>query len=155
MPESKMENRRWKKEFDDAVMRQHLIGAWVAVILDPLWFVSDYFIIPAYWKIFFVVRILVTGITLGGILLRKKLNLSPVTIVFIPFLGIALQNAYMYSVMDVVTLYKHTFAYIALFIGAGMFVIWKPVYSIVMVSVTLIGNIILFRIFSHLSCILH
>ncbi|HKR06324.1 MAG TPA: ATP-binding protein, partial [Bacteroidia bacterium] len=88
---------------------------------------------------------------LGGIVLRKKLNLSNVAIAFIPFLGIALQNAYMYSVMDVDTLYKHTFAYIALFIGAGMFVIWRPVYSIFVISFSLIGNIILFKIFSKLS----
>ncbi|MBA3706342.1 MAG: SpoIIE family protein phosphatase, partial [Bacteroidetes bacterium] len=48
-------------------------------------------------------------------------------------------------------LQNHTFAYIALFIGAGMFVLWSPVYSVIVVTVSFIANILLFRMNSHLA----
>lgn len=38
---------------------------------------------------------------------------------FILVLGISIQNAYMWSVMDIPHLQKHAFAYMVLFIGTG------------------------------------
>ncbi len=141
----------WKKEFDAIATRQHVIAAWVAVILNPLWAVSDYFIIPSYWKLFFVIRLVVSGFTLLALILRKRLNLNHATIVLIPFLGIALQNAFMYSVMDIPVLQQHTFAYIALFIGAGMLLIWQPVNSVFVVAVTAIFQFVFIKLNSHLN----
>lgn len=146
-----MNSAIWKNKFETIATKQHLIAAWVAIVLNPLWAISDYFIIPSHWKIFLAVRLAVTAATLIGVALRKKLELSRVTIVLIPFLGIALQNAYMYSVMDVPILQKHTFAYIALFIGAGMFVIWKPINSVFVILATLVVQIIFIKLFSPLT----
>jgi hypothetical protein len=69
----------------------------------------------------------------------------------VPFLGIAIQNAYMLTVMNVTEVQNHTFAHIALFIGAGMFILWDTIFSITVVSVALAANIVLFSINSDLS----
>jgi serine phosphatase RsbU (regulator of sigma subunit) len=53
--------------------------------------------------------------------------------------------------MNVTEIEKHTFAYIALFIGAGMFVLWKPLYSISIVFLSFVANIIFFHFNSSLA----
>ncbi len=137
-------------------LKYHSIVAWVAIILNPLWVISDYFIIPGHICDFFVFRIIVSIAILITVFSKDKLKAFPELMALVPFVGISIQNAYMYSVMDVAELKTHTLAYIALFIGAGMFVIWKPVYSYIVVIISLIANVIFFNIYSslHLSEIL-
>ena len=110
----------WQLEFNLQAEKYHRIGAWVAITLNLVWAAGDYFEIPEYWQQFFLIRLSVSVITLIAFLSYKKFSLKPHWLIFIPFLGIALQNAYMYSVMDALQLQKHTFAYIALFIGSEM-----------------------------------
>ena len=78
--------------------------------------------------------------------IKYSLFKFPEIIALVPFIGISIQNAYMYSTMNSVELHNHTFAYIALFIGAGMFVLWKTYFSILVVLISLISNILLFSI---------
>jgi sigma-B regulation protein RsbU (phosphoserine phosphatase) len=141
----------WQSELTRIATKHHVIVCWVAIFLNPIWFIADYFTIPAYWKIFFVLRMIVTAVTLLAVLIRKRINLSTELLMLIPVLGISLQNAYMWSVMDVPMLQKHAFAYIALFIGAGMLVLWKPIWSIGVVVASLIVNIICFHLYSALT----
>jgi signal transduction histidine kinase len=133
----------WKTELNLMASERHLTAAWVAVLLNPFWAINDYLIMPGNWKSFLVIRLLISATTLICILSRKKLNIGHKTLVFIPFLGISLQNAYMSSVMDIATLQVHTFAYTAIFIGAGMLLIWPAIYSLTVVSCTLLINIML------------
>ena len=146
-----MEDAIWKDEFDKQAEKYHRIGAWVAITLNLVWSVGDYFEIPEYWFQFLLIRSSVSFITLVTFFIYKKVKLSPEWFIFVPFLGIALQNSYMYSVMDIAQLQKHTFAYIALFIGAGMLILWKPIYSFIVVGLNLIANLITFPLFSSLS----
>jgi len=139
----------WQSELKNVSLKYHIIVCWVAGVLDPIWVLSDLSVIPEYWKIFFVIRLFVAGLSLSGLLFKKFISIE--MLAFIPVLGISLQNAYMYSVMNVEQLQQHTFAYIALFIGAGMLVFWKPIYTIIIVVVSLIGNILFFMLFSTLS----
>lgn len=141
----------WQSELTRIATKHHVIVCWVAIFLNPIWFIADYFTIPAYWKIFFVLRMIVTAVTLVAVLIRKRINLSTELLMLIPVLGISLQNAYMWSVMDVPMLQKHAFAYLALFIGAGMLVLWKPIWSIGVVVASLIVNIICFHLYSALT----
>jgi len=141
----------WQSELRKTALKFHMLIAWVAVVLNPIWAVGDYFNIPSHFIDFFIFRIVVSIATLWGILMQKKLTDKPEIIALIPFIGISIQNAYMYSVMDVPELQKHTFAYIALFIGAGMFVIWKPVYSVAVVLVSCVANVIFFHLNSKLE----
>jgi serine phosphatase RsbU (regulator of sigma subunit) len=140
----------WQKELHATALKFHLLIAWVAVVLNPVWAVGDYFNAPDHFTDFLVFRIVVSLATLIGIACKKRLQDSPEVIALIPFLGISIQNAYMYSVMNVAELQTHTFAYIALFIGAGMFVLWRPFYSMIVVAVSFLANLILFKLNSPL-----
>jgi serine phosphatase RsbU (regulator of sigma subunit) len=142
----------WETELNATAYRYHVLICWVAVIFDPIFAISDYYISPNHFKEFFILRIsTVTLIFLLSTLLSKKFKEKPAIIALIPFLSISLQNAYMYSVMNVSEIQTHTFAYITLFIGAGMFVLWSIEYSIIVVSISLIANIILFWLNSTLK----
>ncbi|MBL7884596.1 MAG: SpoIIE family protein phosphatase [Bacteroidia bacterium] len=141
----------WQAELKATAYKYHVLIAWVGVVLNPLWVIGDYFNIPTHFNDFLIFRLVVAFATLIGVLARKKLVNHPEFIVFIPIIGISIQNAYMYSVMDVVEIQKHTFAYIALFIGAGMFVLWAPIYSIIVVVASFIANVVFFNLFSELK----
>ena len=141
----------WQSELHKTALKFHVMIAWVAIILNPVWAIGDYFNIPVHFRDFLIFRIIVTLATLCGLLFRKKLRKRPEVIAFIPFLGISIQNAYMYSVMNISQLQTYTLAYITLFIGAGMFVLWKPVYSIVVVVISFVVNIIFFTFNSPLQ----
>ena len=104
----------WQEELSKQGFKYHKVGAWVAIILNPIWAAGDYLEMPDHWVQFFYIRIFVSAISLITLLSHKKLKLTSEWLIFVPFMGIALQNAYMYSVMDTVVLQKHTFAYIAL-----------------------------------------
>ncbi len=140
----------WKSELNTTSMKYHLIIAWVAVVLNPIWVIGDYFNSPAHFTDFFIFRLVSSFATLLGIIFKNKFINRPHIVAFIPFIFISLQNAYMYSVMGIEELQKHTFAYIALFIGAGMFVVWKPLYSVVVVVISFVANVVLFSINSQL-----
>lgn len=140
----------WEVELNSAAFKYHSLIAWVAVALNPIWVLGDYYTVPHHFVDFLTFRLVVSFITLLVLLFRHKFVQRPEIIAFIPFIGISIQNAYMYSVMDIPQLQKHTFAYIALFIGAGMFVLWRPLYSIIIVLVSFVANIVFFYFNSHL-----
>ncbi len=141
----------WKTELKATAYKYHVLIAWVAVGMDPLWSIGDYYNSPLHFTDFLIFRLVVTFITLLMVLFRKKFIDHPEIIVLIPFVGISIQNAYMFNVMNISELQKHTFAYIALFIGGGMFVLWRPIYSIFVVVISLIANIVFFQLFGQLS----
>jgi len=64
--------------------------------------------------------------------------------------GISIQNAYMWSVMDIAHMQQHTFAYIVLFIGVGMLVLWEVKLSVLLAFVTIVANIVFFAANSNL-----
>ncbi len=141
----------WQTELKAAAFKYHVLIAWVAVGLNPIWAIGDYFNSPLHFMDFLIFRVVVSLVTLIVVLFRDKVRTHPEYIAFIPFLGISIQNAYMFSVMNVDELQKHTFAYIALFIGAGMFVLWRPFYSVMIVIFSLVANVIFFWFLGHLE----
>jgi phosphoserine phosphatase RsbU/P len=151
MNSTTIQNQTWETELQKTAYKYHSIVIWVAIILNPIWAIGDYFTIPDYFVPFLIYRLSVTAICIGVFFVKTKLTHKPEWIAFVPFMGISLQNAYMYSVMNVDQLQKHTFAYIALFIGAGMLVLWDKKYSIAIVVLSLIANIIHFKINSPLT----
>ena len=118
-----IQNNNWRSELNKMILRYHTIALWVAVIFDLLFFVTDYINIYDYWKEFLSFRVSVSFVCLITVLFHKKLNLNKELLGVIPVLLISIQNAYMWSVMDVTQFQQHAFAYIALFIGAGMFIL--------------------------------
>lgn len=141
----------WKSELDKTILRYHTIALWVAVVFNMLFFVTDYFNLFAYWKEFLTFRTVVSLICLLTVLFYKKLKLPIEILGFIPVFLISIQNAYMWSVMDLEHLQKHAFAYIALFIGSGMFMFYRVLFSILIVVANIIANIIFFYFNSPLT----
>ena len=145
------QNIEWKEELDNTALKYHTIALWVAVAFDMLFYVTDYFNIPEYKKEFFIFRLAVSLVCLITVLFHKKLNISIQLLGVLPVLLISIQNAYMWSVMDAEHLQKHALAYMALFIGSGMFMFYHWYYSVFIVVVNLIANILFFYFNSSLT----
>ena len=137
-------NIDWKTELDKTILRYHTIALWVAVVFNMLFFVTDYFNLYAYWQEFLTFRTAVSLVCLITVLFHKKLKIPIEILGFIPVLLISIQNAYMWSVMDLEHLQKHAFAYIALFIGSGMFMFYRIFFSILIVVANIIANVVFF-----------
>ena len=141
----------WRTEIDQTALRYHTIALWIAVVFDLLFFIPDFFNIPEYWVEFLSFRTAVAFICFIVVLFHKKLKISIQVMGVIPVLLISIQNAYMWSVMGVEDLQKHSFSYMALFIGSGMFMFYRWQYSVFIVIANLIANIIFFYINSALA----
>ena len=144
-------NTTWKAELDKTAFKYHKITLWVAVVFNMLFFATDYINIYDYWQEFLTFRVVVSIICLVTVLFYKQLKISIELMGVIPVLLISIQNAYMWSVMDAEHLQKHTLAYMALFIGSGMFVFYHVYYSIFIVGANIIANIIFLYFNSSLS----
>jgi len=151
MMTSQAKNISWKIELRETAQRYHIITLWVAVIFNLLFFITDYINIYDYWQEFLSFRIVVALCCLIIVLFYKKLKIPIDVMGVIPVLLISIQNAYMWSVMDADHLQKHTLAYMALFIGSGMFVFYRMSYSVFIVGVSIVANILFFSFNSELS----
>ncbi len=151
MPQTIIDDKLVKTEFYKSTEQFHIITAWIGLALNIVWCISDYFVLPDKFLVFFIFRLSVSLITVIAILSKKITGFSIYTIMFILVIGISVQNAYMWSVMDLANLQKHAFAYMVLFIGVGMLVLWEIWYSIIIVAITVITNIIFYLVNSKLS----
>ncbi|MFO0322183.1 MAG: PP2C family protein-serine/threonine phosphatase [Bacteroidota bacterium] len=140
-----------KDAFHKSTERFHVITCWLGIILNIAWFASDFFVLPEYWFTFLIFRIAVSGITVTALILKNWLRINIYFCLFILVIGISIQNAYMWSVMDLAHLQKHTFAYIALFIGVGMLVLWEIKLSIIILIATVISNVFFYKLNSTLT----
>ena len=144
-------NTDWKAELDETTYKYHKITLWLAVVFNLLFFATDYININDFWQEFLTFRGVVSIVCLVVVLFHKQLKISIQLMGVIPVLLISIQNAYMWSVMDTEHLQKHTLAYMTLFIGSGMFVFYHVYYSIAIVVLSLIANVIFFYLNSALS----
>lgn len=151
MPETSIADTIVKHEFDKSTEKLHVIASWVGLILNLIWFISDYFIIKEYIFPFLLFRLSVSTISAVVLLYRKPLGITIYTSMFILVLGISIQNAYMWSVMDLSHFQKHAFAYIVLFIGVGMLVLWELKLSVLLGLATIIANVVFYNLNSRLS----
>jgi len=77
-----------KAELEKASEKYHILGAWIAIIFDPVFAVTDYINIPDDWLKVLVIRVSISVITLLILLARKKKNIPSYLIVLIPFFSI-------------------------------------------------------------------
>ncbi|MBI2257522.1 MAG: SpoIIE family protein phosphatase [Flavobacteriia bacterium] len=138
-------------EFNRRAYFFHKIIALIAIVFNPLWGIVDYYNIPEYFTEFIVFRISITLATVLTFIYHKKFQNKPEWLVFVPLIGISIQNAYMYNVMEIQEFQKHTFAYVIMFLGAGMFILWRIKWSIVVILTNLIFNIVFFQLLSKLT----
>ena len=140
-----------KEEFYKSTEKAHVLVSWIGIALNLVWFLGDYLSIQEFWIPFLIFRIAVSGISAIALLTKNIFNISIYTCMFILVLGISVQNAYMWSVMDIPHLQKHAFAYMVLFIGVGMMVLWEMKLSIILLIATIISNIFFYVLYSRLT----
>lgn len=140
-----------KKEFYKNTERFHVITCWIGIVLNIFWVASDYLVIPNAFVSFLLFRFSVSASSLILLLFRKQIGVTIYFCMFFLVLGISIQNSYMWSVMDLDHMHQHTFAYMALFIGAGMLVLWEFYLSIILLVITIISNVIFYKLNSTLS----
>jgi phosphoserine phosphatase RsbU/P len=140
-----------KSEFTRNTEKFHVIACWIGIVLNLIWFAGDLVVLPDHALQFIEWRIAVSISSLILLLLRHKLNLSIYFCLFFLILGISIQNAYMWNVMDLAHMQKHAFAYMALFIGVGMLVLWEVWYTIFLVVANIIANFVFYKLWSPLT----
>jgi signal transduction histidine kinase len=138
---SQVSSELWEFELEKASARYHIIACWVAAIFDPVFVFTDYINIPESWHLSLAVRLSVSFLILSTVALRKRFNISTYAVVCVPFILISLQNALTYSLIGDEDLLGHNLNYMALFIGAAMFVLWRWIYSAVIVVLSFIATI--------------
>ncbi|MDB4534252.1 SpoIIE family protein phosphatase [Vicingaceae bacterium] len=144
-------DKKWKSELDQTTYKYHKITLWVGVVFNLLFFVTDYINLNTFWQEFLTFRSVVSLVCLIVVLFHEKLKIPIQVMGVIPVLLISIQNAYMWSLMDVEHIQKHTMAYMTLFIGSGMFVFYHVYYSIFIVGISLVANVIFFYLNSSLT----
>jgi signal transduction histidine kinase len=137
---SEVSDESWKAELEKTSLTYHLIAAWVAIIFDPVFAFTDYINIPENWKQLLLIRLGISAIVLALVVARKKFHLPSYFIVAVTFLMISLQNAYTYSLIGNEDIIGHNLNYIALLIGASMFLLWKLKYSVLMIIISTVAT---------------
>lgn len=127
-----------KAELERASGKYHKIGTWIAIIFDPLFAITDYLNIPENWLDIFWIRILISISTLSLLLYSRKKTVPSYLLALFPFVLISIQNAFTFKYLDNEHILGHSLNYLALFIGAGLFVLWKKKYSISVVLISVI-----------------
>ena len=118
----------------------HEIGCWVAVVLNPIFILTDYFNMPAHWQNLLIIRLISSALILAAVLFRKKFKLNASVLISIPLILISLQNAYVYQFIEVKDLLGQDLNYMALFIGASLFVLWRWIYSVIVLFVSTLAT---------------
>ncbi|MBA3681617.1 MAG: SpoIIE family protein phosphatase [Bacteroidetes bacterium] len=151
MEETSVPEINVKQEFYRSTEKFHVITCWVGIALNLVWFISDIFVLPEYWLAFFIFRASVSLIATLILISRKITGINIYTTMFILVLGISIQNAFMWSVMDIAHFQQHAFAYMVLFIGVGMLVLWEVIFSVIILAATIVSNVIFYAVNSQLS----
>lgn len=120
----------WQKELEKAAIKYHIAGSWMAIVLNPLFVITDVINIPEYWKLMLVLRLSVSIVTIVVVFFWRFLYLRSYSLIAIPFLLIAFQESYAYSLIGADQILAHSVNYVTLLIGGGMFIIWKWKYSV-------------------------
>jgi signal transduction histidine kinase len=137
---SKVSTASWKYELEKTSYKYHVLAAWAAIIFDPVFAATDYFNIPDNWKHLFVIRCVIAVIVLITLYTSKRANWPSYYMVLLTFILISLQNAYTYSLIGNEDLLGHNLNYIALLIGAAMFLAWEFKYSVLVITISVAGT---------------
>jgi signal transduction histidine kinase len=126
----------WRAELERTSFDYHMKVLWIATIFDPIFAITDYFNIPDDWQVLLGIRLTVSLITLVMFTVREKYGFPSRVNIAITFMLISLQNAYIYKFIGNADLLGQNLNYMALFIGASMFILWEWLYSVVIVLVS-------------------
>lgn len=134
---AQVSQKDWLPELEKASQRYHVIACWAAIIFDPVFAITDFINIPEHAPLLLAMRLAVSWIVLSGLIIGQRLKWSTHIIVSIPFITISFQNAFTYSLIGTDNLLGHSLNYMALLVGAAMFVLWPWVYSLIIVVISI------------------
>ena len=123
-------------QLEEATSKYHINGAWIAVFLNPIFALTDYFNIPEGWLNVLAIRLSISVITLAVLFSRKKYKLPSFVVVLVPFLLISLQNAYTFSLITDKQVLAHNLNYMVLLIAGGLFILWRMLFSLGVISLS-------------------
>jgi signal transduction histidine kinase len=132
----------WRHELEKTSTRYHITGAWAAIIFDPIFAITDFYNIPESWQSLLVIRLCISFITFSVLITGQKKQWPSFVIVLVPFILISLQNAYTYSLIGDDDLLGHNLNFMALLIGAAMFLAWEWRYSVGMMVVSAMATVL-------------
>lgn len=141
----------WEEDLETSSKKYHIYGAWIAIIFDPVFGITDYFNIPHAFAQIMSLRLSVSVIAALALLAHKYKYINSKMLIFIPFLLISFQNAYTFSVINVEDFTGHSLNYLALFIGGGMFVLWNWYYSLAIIVPSIAATCYFFQMNHQLS----
>jgi len=140
-----------ESELRKRTYRQHVLGCWIAIIAAAIWAALDYFLRFNDSKLL-IADLSITGVSIVSLVLLKKWkSVNPELLGLIPVMYMCLLSAYLYNSFGLEEFSKYTLNYVAIFVGVGMFFLWRLSYSIVVVGVILLANVSLYLLFSPLS----
>lgn len=148
---SKVSTASWKYELEKVSYRYHILAAWAAIIFDPVFAATDYFNIPESWKQLLIIRITISVIILVTLYASKKYRWPSYVMVVVAFMLISLQNAYTYSLIGNEDLLGHNLNYMALLIGAAMFLAWSWIYSVTVIVISVMATAVFINLNANLN----
>ncbi len=140
-----------KLELDRSSSKYHFLAAWIAIIFNPIFGITDYFNIPDKWLELMAIRLSISVITLITLNLGRRNNWSSATIVIVPFGLISLQNAFAFSLIGNEDIVGHSINYIALLIGGAIFILWELKHSLSIISISIVATVCFILINSQLD----
>jgi len=147
-PESE---RLCKKELSSNITKQHVLACKVAVVINTAWSVVNYLIFTENQLVYLIGGIGISVVISLALILREKWNISGELLGMIPMTLIGVFFTFIYSQLPVPEFQKFTFLYVAMFLGAGMFLLWHIRYSIATVIIILSSAGLFFTLFGSLS----
>ncbi len=137
-----------QKELSSQIRRQHILGCKIAIAINLLSAILDVFIIEENTLIDAALKMTAAVIITIGLFCRKRISREALGM--IPMLATLTAFAYTYNSVELETFRKMTYLHIAVFIGAGMFLLWNIRYSIMAAAYALIINTIFYLLFSNI-----
>jgi len=137
-----------KEELSGRITKQHCLGCKVAMAFNILWAISNYFIITQNTWIYVSINIGVALLIFTTVMLRKKLKINGEILGLVAMLSTLSAFAFSYNTVDIGVFEKLTYMYVAMFIGAGMFLMWHIYYSLISVAYAFAINGLFYMLFS-------
>ncbi len=136
----------WQRELDATAKKVHIIGAWIAIIFDPIFAFTDYLNINDHFEDLLAIRVGVSLLTYFTLISYRKFGFESYWVVLVPFILISFQNSYTFMLIDSSNILGHCMNYIALFIGGGMFILWPLQLSVAVVIFSISTTYIFFNL---------
>ncbi len=130
IPDLKTERYSWRMEINNIHSKYIITGTIVAMILNPIFGLVDFFNMHELWTGFMILRMAVSA-TLGFALLYKPfIKTNPQRAGFFLLSMIITQDAFFFSLATPEIINQLALSYVADFVGASMILMWSPVYAL-------------------------